>query len=127
MGNLKILIADDEPVIVDLIKTILTKIHPEVPKFFEVTFDGQMALECATKIKFDLITLDLRMPPLVGAKVLTRLRHVQSKNALTPVIVISGFIEDVLYRFENVYYIEKPINEKNLLNLSNRLTDKPSI
>jgi two-component system alkaline phosphatase synthesis response regulator PhoP len=67
----KILVIDDEPSIVNLVKAYLK------PEGFEVytASDGNAGLKAARAYKPDVIVLDLMLPGLDGLEVLTRLRR----------------------------------------------------
>jgi two-component system, OmpR family, phosphate regulon response regulator PhoB len=66
-----ILIADDEPAIVELVRFTLE--DPDVSVVEAVT--GPEALELAQSTRPDLILLDVHMPGLTGMEVCRRLRH----------------------------------------------------
>lgn len=50
---------------------------------------GEQALEMIAQQKFDLVVTDLRMDGIDGLELIRRIR---AENALTPVILLSGFI-----------------------------------
>jgi len=70
-SQIKILIADDEPDIIELIQYNLEKEGFEV----DTASNGQMALEVARTFKPDLILLDIMMPELDGVEVCRTLRQ----------------------------------------------------
>jgi len=65
-----ILIADDEPAIVDRVRFTLE--YPQV-RLLEAP-DGAAALECALRERPDVALLDVQMPYLTGLEVCRRLR-----------------------------------------------------
>jgi two-component system alkaline phosphatase synthesis response regulator PhoP len=67
----KILVIDDEPSIVNLVKAYL---KPEGYEVFTAS-DGNAGLKAARAYKPDLIVLDLMLPGMDGMEVLTRLRR----------------------------------------------------
>jgi len=69
-GMKTILIADDEPAIVDLVRFTLE--DPQV-RLLEAP-DGAAALECALRERPDVALLDVQMPYLTGLEVCRRLR-----------------------------------------------------
>lgn len=82
-----ILVADDEPNIVELIKIALQRHGYEI----KVAYDGEEALAKAKEFKPDLILLDLMMPKVDGYEVLRQLRG--DPDLLLqriPVIIISA-------------------------------------
>lgn len=81
----KILVVDDEPDVVDIITTHLEgKGHTSLK-----AYNGQEAVEKASKENPDLIILDIQMPKLNGFEVM----NILSKDRTTwsiPIIVLSG-------------------------------------
>jgi two-component system phosphate regulon response regulator PhoB len=65
-----ILIADDEPAIVDLVRFTLE--DPQI-RLLDAA-DGAAALECALRERPDVALLDVQMPYLTGLEVCRRLR-----------------------------------------------------
>ena len=107
-----ILIADDEPAILQLNRLYLSKEGYTV----HAARDGQEALDLARRIKPDLIVLDLMMPRVDGWEVCRQLR----KDATTPpIIMLTAKDEDV----DKVVglemgaddYVTKPFNPRELL------------
>ena len=85
----RILVADDEPTIVELLRTVLSIWSYEV----EVCGDGESALARASDGRFALLLIDHQMPLVTGLEVLKRLR---SANRRTPAILMSGHLADPL-------------------------------
>jgi len=81
----RILIADDQPVGRELIRSILESSGYEVIE----AADGQEALETAVSDLPDLILLDLQMPRRDGFSVLRELRQ-DPRFAATPIIAITA-------------------------------------
>jgi two-component system, OmpR family, alkaline phosphatase synthesis response regulator PhoP len=71
MANGKILVVDDEPSIVNLIRAYL---KPEGYEVYSAT-DGNQALKAAHAFRPDLVILDIMLPGMDGIEVLTRLRR----------------------------------------------------
>lgn len=81
----KVLVVDDEPDIVDIVSTHVEDLGFESLK----AFNGQEAIEKATKEKPDLIILDIQMPKLNGFEVINALN--KDKETLSiPIIVLTG-------------------------------------
>ena len=87
----KVLIADDEPMVIHLLKTILTRLGHKVL----VADGGEAALRMFAKYRPDATILDLNMPGMSGIEVLRRIRAVDRH---IPVIVWSGTGTDSLER-----------------------------
>ncbi len=111
MGIEKILIADDEPLIRDLIKDILEMEGYEV----FVAEDGFSALKEVKKEGIDLIITDVRMPKLDGIRLLRKIKEV-SPSTLVVVITAYGTIENAVEAMKNgAYdYITKPISPEQI-------------
>ncbi|MCP4140666.1 MAG: response regulator transcription factor [Chloroflexi bacterium] len=71
MTKAKILIVDDEPSIIKLIKAYL---EPEGYEIFTAE-DGNAGLKAARTLNPDLVVLDVMLPGIDGVEVLTRLRR----------------------------------------------------
>ncbi len=111
---MKILVVDDEQVLVKGIKFNLENEGYEV----EVGYDGQRAVELAKAGDFDLIILDLMMPKLDGLQACLAIREFSN----VPIIMLTAKSEDAdkLIGFESGAddYITKPFN---LLELKARI------
>lgn len=111
---MKILVVDDEQVLVKGIKFNLENEGYEV----EVGYDGQRAVELARAGDFDLIILDLMMPKLDGLQACLAIREFSN----VPIIMLTAKSEDAdkLIGFESGAddYITKPFN---LLELKARI------
>lgn len=86
---LTILVADDEPDLVELITYNLKQLgHTIVP-----ATDGAQALELAKSKVPDLLVLDVMMPELTGIEVAKRLRA-QTETARIPIIMLTAKSEE---------------------------------
>jgi DNA-binding response OmpR family regulator len=109
----KILVVDDEPMVVKMVTDVL------VARGFEVKSapDGYQGLLDAINFKPDLILLDVVMPGLDGHEVLARLRK-DDRTKDIPVIHLSavGDFTEQLHAMEDgsVDYITKPIKPSDL-------------
>ena len=115
-----IMVVDDNPDIVTIVKTILEVKGYEV----QSAFSGQEVFNLLTEQKPDLIILDIMMPQMDGLEVLTRLKE-DSGTATIPVILLTAKVqyEDVLggYKMGADYYITKPFTSTQLINGINLL------
>ncbi len=111
-----ILVADDEPEVVDLVRMLL-----EWEGYVVVTAtDGQNALAQAQNTKPDLVLLDVRMPKMNGLEVLA---HLQADPALAsiPVVMLSVVttypqVETALQKGA-VAYLPKPFEFREMTRL----------
>jgi len=81
----KILIADDDPFLIQIYSTRLTKDGHQVIS----CTDGQTALEQITAVKPDLIVLDIMLPKISGLDVLTSIKT-DKQLAAIPVVILSN-------------------------------------
>ena len=79
----KVLVADDEEVLVELVSNILLKEGYEVVK----AYDGEEALKLIEKQEYDVVVLDVRMPGPDGNQIL---KIIKKRNPLTEVIMLTG-------------------------------------
>ncbi len=82
----KILVVDDEDNIRELYKEEFTEMGYEVTE----VKDGIEALAAIDKVKFDLVTLDMRMPDMDGIETLRRMKE---KDKTLPVIICTAYEE----------------------------------
>jgi two-component system KDP operon response regulator KdpE len=111
-GQLKILIVDDEPRVVNLVREILLATGYDV----RAACSGESAVELAAMEQPDLILLDLILPgALDGYEVAKRLREFSN----VPIIMLTAKVRevDILHGFEVGAddYITKPFSSKELL------------
>ncbi|HEY3332039.1 MAG TPA: response regulator [Capsulimonadaceae bacterium] len=112
MDSLKIIIADDEPIIrLDLKKTLENMGHTVVGE----AGDGAKAVELARQLKPDILILDIKMPELDGidaAKVITT-------EGIAPVLLLTAYSQkDLVDRAKDAgvfAYLVKPFKEADLL------------
>lgn len=115
-----IIVVDDNPDIVNIVKTILEG------KGYDVmcAYSGAELFTKLKEKKPDLIILDIMMPEMDGLEVLTRLKGVPDTASL-PVILLTAKVqyEDVLggYKLGADYYITKPFTSTQLTNGINLL------
>lgn len=123
MVNKKILIADDEAEIRNILAEDLKDIEETT---IMTAVDGLDAYRKTRNQKFDLIITDFKMPKLTGSELISALRE-QVYNANTPVIVVSGFPDEAKQKCvehginTNIEYIEKPFDNAELKKRCERL------
>ncbi len=107
----KILIADDEPDIIELIKRYAVREGHEVA----AVGDGQEAVDICKKEDFDMIVMDVMMPDTDGFTASRKIR--ESKDI--PILMLSarGSEYDKLFGFESGVddYVTKPFSPKELM------------
>ncbi len=104
----RILIVDDEPNNLQLLRQILKNKYQ-----LSMATNGNQAISLAKKLQPDLILLDVMMPELDGYKTCIKLKSI-SKTSNIPVIFVTAKadVKDEQYGFEigAVDYITKPIS-----------------
>jgi two-component system, NarL family, invasion response regulator UvrY len=83
---IRVMIADDNPVILNTIRKIITS-QPDFQLVCEAT-GGIQALELVTQHELDIVVLDVNMPDKHGLEVLI---HLRKNYPNLPVIMLSGF------------------------------------
>ncbi len=109
-----ILIVDDEPINVQVLKNHLT-----INNFFTlIAQDGFEALEILEKQTPDLVLLDLMMPRMSGYEVCEKIRKTYDNSTL-PIIMLTARnqVDDLIqgFRFGANDYLTKPFNKEELL------------
>lgn len=89
--NKKILLIDDEELVVKTIHKLLIKHGYEVTS----CTSGAEAIKAAAAGTYDLVISDIRMPDMSGVEAVKRIREVcvANKKPLVPEILISGFAD----------------------------------
>jgi len=116
LASLKMLIAEDNPVNVLLMKKLLSKWHI-VPL---IAGNGVEAVEMAKNDDFDIILMDLQMPVMNGFDAAVEIRRLpDARKANTPIIALSAAamtdINDQITGAGMNDYVSKPFKPKDLL------------
>ncbi len=107
----KILIIDDDPVVVKYLQTLLSDNGYDTCTASSST-EG---LEVVRREKPDMITLDLQMPGEWGPRFYRKLRKDKQLKG-TPIIVISGIDGDHAVK-DAVAFVAKPFDPEKLLGI----------
>lgn len=110
----KVLVVDDEPVLVETIAYNLEQAGYEVT----TVADGASALEAARRERPDLVILDIMLPEMDGIEVCRRLRR-ENSTATTPIMMLTAKGEEI----DKVVglevgaddYVTKPFGRRELL------------
>ena len=103
----KVLVADDERQIRDLLSEFLTSEGYEVL----LASDGEEATGLAEREYPDVILLDVKMPGIDGIEVCKRLKA-EPKTQFIPVIMITGYVDNKMAAIEAGAddFVNKPID-----------------
>jgi CheY-like chemotaxis protein len=115
---MRILVVDDESMIREIIVSILNdQYNCEVVE----AENGLSGLEQCQSANFDLIISDHRMPKKTGVQMILDLRAGSSVNQHVPVIVVTGYVEEVeaILKTDSCYLLAKPFKEDQLIKLIN--------
>ena len=121
----KILIVDDNLVVLKILKNIL-----ESENFMIVSAtNGVEALKIAVQEKPNIIITDYMMPEMDGMALITKLKS-QLSTRFIPIIMLTAKDVDAEVEVINAGaddYLTKPVNPKRLIARINRLLNRPSI
>ncbi|UZE96237.1 response regulator [Alkalimarinus alittae] len=109
----RVLIADDNPVNLKLLKRQIEHLGAQIDVI--TAEDGTEVIEQINHHSFDLILLDMEMPVVGGVEALTTLRN---NGNTTPIYIVTGntSVEDIAYCQSKgaTGHIAKPINQQTL-------------
>ena len=115
MGN-KILVVNSDPMVVTLVKDVLTAQGYKVI----TASDGKPGLEAAQKERPDLVLLDIMMPGMDGYSVASQLKA-DTQTAKIPVVMLTaiGFDlnKELALQLGALDYVVKPFDIKHLLDV----------
>lgn len=111
IGTMRILIADDEPIIRLDLKNMLESLGYEV---IAEAGDGVSAVEAARTLKPDLAILDIKMPSMDGIEA----ANILNSEKIAPVILLTAFSDfELINRAKEAgvfAYLVKPFRESDL-------------
>jgi two-component system response regulator (stage 0 sporulation protein F) len=121
----KILIADDEKALLNVITSYLKRRFEDKVDILE-THDGSTAITIFEQRNVDLLIIDYKMPGLNGLQVMER---ISNTGKTVPVIFMAAFGDDNVQKKLNqmgvVRYLEKPFSMDELGNIIEKII-KPS-
>ncbi len=106
--NGRILIVDDDRLVADILKTVLTEFGYEA----DIVYDGVQALKMAHNFVYDLVSMDIKMPVCDGDDAIVAMEETMPD---LQILVVSGNlskrIRDELNLCKNVRgFMEKPVD-----------------
>lgn len=117
----KILAIDDQELILLSLEKRLKQLNFDV----QIANSGLKGLEVYKTFEPDIVLVDMNMPDITGLEVVKNIR--KSKNPDVTVIVVSGFIDEVVLtegdKLGIVDYIRKPLNLKEVEARINRILE----
>lgn len=119
----KVLIVDDEPQIVRVLKLKLENAGYEVL----TAVNGIDGLEQFVKKKPGIVITDINMPYIDGRELCNMIETREDKDPYF-VIVMTSSVDDALHRWakemSNIHFIEKPFSPAHILNVINEYFSK---
>ncbi|MDX1510467.1 MAG: response regulator [Nitriliruptorales bacterium] len=121
MGDARrVLIVDDDPIILDIVTTVL-----DLEDFSVTTAeDGETALELVAKEPPDVMVLDVMMPGMSGLEVCAKLRS-SEEHARLPIVLLTARDTDEDRRAGMDagadYYLSKPFSPLELIDIIEEL------
>lgn len=118
MNKKTVLIADDEPYVVRVLKLVLQKEGYEVNS----VNNGKLALDAYKKNPPDIIITDVKMPHMSGRDLVEAIRKNEGDQN-TPIIVMTSTLEsenrDWVSGVYGVSFVGKPVSPRELVRLVN--------
>ena len=112
MGTQKILVIDDEHVVLDSVAKVLSEEELDV----EVTTSSRQGLEWGISRDYDLVITDIRMPEIGGMRILRDIKRSRPQSA---VVILTGYatVESAVQAMKlgATDYLEKPFTPESLL------------
>jgi len=116
MAKRKVLVIDDEQIVLDSVKKILVQENYEV----DTSISSRKGLDLANQNDYDLVLSDIRMPEIGGMRVL---RDIKRAKPTLPVVIITGYatVQSAVQAMKlgATDYIEKPFTPEELVKAVN--------
>jgi len=111
MKKKKVLVIDDEKIVLDSVNKILSVENFEV----DGSLSSKKGLELAIRGDYDIVLVDIRMPEIGGMRVL---RDIKRAKPFLPIMIITGYatVQSAVQAMKlgAVDYIEKPFTPEQL-------------
>lgn len=118
--NYKILIADDEPVIREILKNMLQDAY-----IVDTVDRGDIIFDKLTKDRYDILILDLQMPGMTGIEVLKKINDNNIKIVVVIVTATKDVENAILTMKLGAYdYLVKPFDNEKLLLIIKNICEK---
>jgi signal transduction histidine kinase/DNA-binding response OmpR family regulator len=117
----RVLVVDDNNINRRLMQLLVVELGGE----FDLAENGVQAVDACSRKKYDVILMDVNMPVMDGLEATSRIRALESGSRRTPIIALTanalpGDKERFIAQGMDDY-LSKPINEKSLINILNKL------
>ncbi len=112
MEKKKVLVIDDEQIVLDSVSKVLTAENYEV----DASLSGRQGLDWAIEKEYDIVLTDILMPDMGGMRVL---KYIKRAKPSLPVIIITGYatVKSAVQAMKlgAADYVEKPFTPDQLL------------
>ncbi|UYM16530.1 response regulator [Endozoicomonas euniceicola] len=120
-----ILVVDDNPVNVKLLKTMLSNMGQSV----KTASSGFEAIKLCQSTLFDLILMDVQMPGMDGIETTRQIRSMEHTGSSLPIIAVTAHAlpDEKKLILQNGLndYMTKPVNARQLTSMVSRWTSQP--
>ncbi|MET4758904.1 response regulator [Endozoicomonas sp. NE40] len=120
-----ILVVDDNPVNVKLLKTMLTNMGQSV----KTANSGFEAIELCQSALFDLVLMDVQMPGMDGIETTRQIRAMEHTGSSLPIIAVTAHAlpdeKKLILQSGLNDYMTKPVNARQLANMVSHWTSQP--
>jgi CheY-like chemotaxis protein len=113
MNQVRVLVVDDDPGILEFLEALLTDEGYEVA----CAPHGAAALALVSQYQPDIILLDMRMPVMDGVEFLRHYYQIPGRHARVVVMTAAQDIQQIASRVTTATTIEKPFHITDLLDL----------
>ena len=120
MQKLRTIIVDDEPLALDLLRSLLTECS-DIEIIAECS-NGKEAIDAAVKLQPELLFLDIQMPGINGFDVIKSLQT----DIMPMVIFVTAFDQYAVDAFDlhAVDYVLKPVDSERIARSVDRAIDR---
>ncbi len=122
-NSMRVAICDDEKLHLEHTKNALEEAYKSLDLLVDVYSDGKVLLERMSKIRYDLVILDIEMPEMNGIETARRLRAFSEKTAI---VFLTSHIEYALegYEVSALRYLTKPASVEKLSEIITYLVER---
>ncbi len=118
---MKILIVDDNEIVVKMLSTMLSKVDCA----FDIALTGTQAIDLALANCYDAIFMDIGLPDISGITASKLIRLYNSFKIYTPIIAITAHCDnkhkEAAFKAGMDEFISKPLDPDGIYDLVNRL------
>jgi CheY-like chemotaxis protein len=119
----RILVVDDEVVVIEAIKRKLDRLGYEA----FIALNGQEAMDVAHQVSLDLIFTDIIMPLMDGVTLINRLRDLPSSKQVPIVVFSAHACKSDMKKLGVVEFLSKPFEFRIMLETIERIFDEQEV